>query len=64
MSEGGGKPTYEIPRGTSVQERWEADGRYYVVTSNRVGQWERDEVAVDSAEVTGEEVDEMAEAIP
>lgn len=57
-----GKPTYEIPQGTCVQESWEAEGRYYVVTADRVGQWERDEVAVGSTEVTREEINVIAES--
>jgi hypothetical protein len=56
-----GEPVYQIPRGTRVNESWKAEGDYYVITGDRVGQWERDEVAVDSIEVTREEVDEMAE---
>lgn len=55
-----GEPVYQIPRAKQVQEEWESGESYYVVTSGRVGQWERDEVAVDSIEVTREEVDEIS----
>ena len=54
-----GEPVYQIPQGRRVQESWESEGRYHVVMSGRVGQWERDEVAVESTEVTNDDVDEM-----
>ena len=59
-----GEPVYQIPRGTQVQEKWESKGRYYVVTANRVGQWERNDVAVGSTEVTREMVNEITKTTP
>jgi hypothetical protein len=55
-----GEPVYQIPRGTRVSESWKAEGDYYVITTDRVGQWEREQVAVGSRKVTSEEVEEIA----
>ena len=63
MSENG-EPAYHIPQGTQVQEKWNSEGRYYVLTADRVGQWERCEVAVSSTEVTEDEVSEITKTNP